>query len=200
MATKIEIEEVGERELYAGKALYPQSRCFIELDCVHRTLGAVMSTLNGTPMRVFNGLALRFPIPCLCGEAVNAYLPELTGIAERICAGFEIIWDGSNHRGRFDDDASDAIVDLAAVIELREWTQHELCGPPWDAADWFAASVDELPVSHWATNKQLQAMADEYTAAAATDGYEVEGVFEYLCDLRDRLCDEVDAEAEVEEK
>ena len=107
----IRCDESDPAELYHK---YPgqseRQDCYLELDLEAETLMCDWNCDigNAVPMAVWHGMVRRYTIPCLTSAAANALMDEILPIAERIFAGYERVWDGSNNVGRLDEDAADA--------------------------------------------------------------------------------------------
>jgi hypothetical protein len=70
---------------------------------------------NAIPMTVFHGIRRRYKVSeYLTSNEINALMEEITPLAQRVCEGFEVVWDGNNNVGRLNEDA------LEAEDELRE--------------------------------------------------------------------------------
>lgn len=120
--------------------------CYLELDLEEETLTADYDAEIGgaVPFAVWHGRRRRFPIPALSATAVNALMEEVLPLAERIVAGSEIVWDGSNHIGQLDDDAVDAEAELDQICEkaFDDPRPGDLINA-WDADDYFGQWTDE---------------------------------------------------------
>ena len=130
--TPVEGDELYRR--YRGET--SQQPVYVSLDCETGELSAAASSIigSGAPMDVFNGIVRRWRIPALTENAANALLAEIAPLAERVVAGFERVFDGSSHVGKYDDDAIDAIGEILDLCD-RDWSDQTI--EAWDAADWF---------------------------------------------------------------
>ena len=116
---------------------------YIELDC--RGAGELMADWNGEignaiPMYYWNGLAVRWGISCAAaGGSIAALFEDADFLAccERIMAGFEEHWDGSNFVGRYTDDANSAIVDAERIID----SMIDCC-EVWPVSDYLFTSCE----------------------------------------------------------
>lgn len=183
----------GDDALYCHyeSQISPQP-CYVELDCDNRTLSASYDAEIGpaVPVRVWHHRIIRFQIPCLTDEAVNDLLDEIAEDASAICEGYERVWDGNNHVGRFTEDADGLIQAL-----------NERCQGPWDerstinvwhAGDWYEPVTDidlceELGLTANTTDDELNEMAAAEEENAEDEGFRLNGTEEYLRDIRDRL-------------
>jgi len=185
----------GKRALFCHyKGQFSPQDCFVELDCEERTLSASYNGEigNSIPFRVYHRRCIRWTIPCLTADAANALLEELADEAAIVCDGYESVWDGHNHIGKLDDDARAASETIQATCEGGSWSDHEIISPPWHAGDWYEpVNVEqELGITVETTNEQLAELAEREESAANAEGHEVEGIFEHLTSVRDRLAEE----------
>lgn len=178
-----------------GDALHLQYRgqngtqpVYVTLDCESGDLSAAASGIigNGTPMRVWNSLARQWRIPALTETAANALLAEIAPLAERVVAGFERVWDGSDHVGEYDDDATAAIERIGSLCD-RDWSDQTI--EVWDAADWYGgvgcrdAQRSSLGITAETTDEELTTI-EEREANEASPRI-IEGLDRYLARLRD---------------
>jgi hypothetical protein len=77
----------------------------------------INSGSSSMTMDEYHRIVLSWKIPCLTMDSANQLLREAESIAQRILDGADIIWDGNNHIGRLNDDASAAEEDMARLIE-----------------------------------------------------------------------------------
>jgi hypothetical protein len=54
-------------------------------------------------------------------RAVRAILRDVAPLADRVCDGHTVEWDGNNMSGRLTPDAESALDQLSAVIEMRAY-------------------------------------------------------------------------------
>ena len=96
---------------------------YIELDC--RNNGELMADYSGeignaVPMYYWHGLAVRWAIPAeTSGDSLRSLFEnaDFLALCQRIIAGFEEKWDGSNWVGSYSDDASEVISEAETMIE-----------------------------------------------------------------------------------
>jgi hypothetical protein len=103
---------------YAGE-LQPQP-AFIELNLEDGTLDADYSGVlgSGVPVKVFYGKIQRFSVPSdIAGKALESFIHEHAPLFERVCQGYEDVWDGNNYVARLTDDAQGAIEEIESAIE-----------------------------------------------------------------------------------
>jgi len=95
-------------------------------------------------------------------EYAKTYLTgEGAALVQRVLDGAEIVWDGSNHVGRLDDDAQAAWDEL--VSELTTGEQDETAY--WTAQEALEhLSPDELGITADTTDEELAKIAAEYDA------------------------------------
>jgi hypothetical protein len=178
--------------------------CYVELDCEDDTLTAAYNGEigNAVPITVWHNRCLRWPIPALREGAALELLTELLPICERIVAGYESVWDGSNHVGKYTDAAEDAASEA-----------HDLCRDAfddtdthlqvWEAGDWLAGlgtralQAEQLGITATMSDAELELKTKKLEEEAGDDGIdEVEGLESYLSELRDVAREDI-CEAEV---
>ena len=142
--TPVEGDELYRR--YRGET--SQQPVYVSLDCETGELSAAASSIigSGAPMDVFNGIVRRWRIPALTENAANALLAEIAPLAERVVAGFERVFDGSSHVGKYDDDAIDAAIrkDIDAYMEHGSDVQPVSHNYEYDRADLIASVRAEI--------------------------------------------------------
>jgi hypothetical protein len=168
--------------------------CYVQLDC---ETGKLLADWNGeignaVPVRVHHGHVQRWGIPALRDGAANALLEEIAPLAERVVAGYDSEWDGNNHVAAFDDDASEAIVEISALCERAEGDAQEDGVRVWDAADWYGGVGDHdaqrrsLGITAATTDAELDAIETrEDESAKGNECDEIEGHAKHLHMLRD---------------
>ena len=194
-AMSITIEKVATRDALYQKfsGQYAPQKCHMELDCQFRTLSATYdSTFDGAvSRRVWNRLAVRFSIPCLTADAANALMEEVANDCAKICDGFEVVWNGHNHVGRFSERAAELVESLGGLEAGRQWDESEVI-KFWDACDWFssgcggwAGQAKQLGITPTTTDKELDAIVAREEAVASDNGSTLEGTREHLIDVRE---------------
>ncbi len=181
--TPVEGDELYRR--YRGET--SQQPVYVSLDCETGELSAAASSIigSGAPMDVFNGIVRRWRIPALTENAANALLAEIAPLAERVVAGFERVFDGSSHVGKYDD-AIDAIGEILDLCD-RDWSDQTI--EAWDAADWFGgvggrdAQRASLGITAETTDEELSAIEDREVSNASPRIIENAGA--WLVRLRD---------------
>lgn len=194
----ITITQVSGTELYNR---YPQQTspqdCYVELDCEAETLSAEANPEigNAIPFSVYHGRTLRWSIPALRADAANALLAEIAPLAERVCAGYECEWDGNNHVGRLDDDATAAREEIERLCS-QDRDEHETVSV-WDAAEWFgplgsrSTQAVELGITAATTDDELaEIVRRERDNADGEHVDEIEGLATYLSGLRETAREE----------
>ena len=96
---------------------------------------------NAIPMPLWHHRLVRVSVP---NNLTQEQCEELATLAQpmlvRICDGYEREWDGSNHVGRYSEDAEAAKAQLETLCED---VQGEVSA--WDVSDWFqACSIRDL--------------------------------------------------------
>ncbi len=166
--------------------------CYVELDCERRTLSASPNAEigNAVPFAVWHHRVLRWSIPVLTDAAANALLDEIAPLAERVCDGYERVWDGNNHVGRYDADAAQAREQIERLCS-DDWDEDQQVSV-WDASDWFGglgnreAQAATLGITATTTDAELDAIAERELAEAAAEDVDVlEGLDRHLAWLRD---------------
>jgi hypothetical protein len=141
-------------------------------------------------MAVWHNLELRFSVlATVSGKALTDFCQDHAQFFERICNGFESVWDGNNYVGRYSPDALDAQDDLTCAIK-RELNDELIS--VWRIGEYLAEGNNPLH-KEWPEGQTL-----EQAAAAlfekATSGLDVElygdqdDVEEYLLNRMDNLC------------
>lgn len=173
--------------------------CHVQLACDTGTLTASYDGIigSGVPSHVWHARTLRWSIPCLTADAANALLSEVLPIAERIVAGYELVWDGNNHVGEYDEDAEAAREEMAALLDGRQFGESEVI-EVWDAGDWYGsigghdAQRESLGITAETTDEEIDAI--EAREDAAAEARVIEGLRRYLDGLRDEARAERDAD------
>ena len=95
--------------------------CYIELDCDDEELSADYSSEigNAVPGYVWHNRAIRFQIPALTADAANSLMEDLLERCQKIVDGYEQVWNGSNHVGKYTSEAQ-GIID-AIHYELSDY-------------------------------------------------------------------------------
>lgn len=142
---------------------------------------------NSTPSDEWHGLVLTWsvqghPVESSMREWIDEHMAEL----QRICDGYESVWDGSNHIGRLTDDAR--TVKEAIEFELNNgeglFTHYEY----WSVESWLESTMSDIAAD--TTDEALRAMASE--AITALDSNQIldtdeDGAYKHLADHRDNL-------------
>lgn len=134
-------------------------RAFLEIDPESEppTLSAGYSGEigNAIPFAVWHNRLLRYRLPsAISGSALRELMAadgEVMALARRIVDGYEVHWDGSNHKGRLDRDATDASERLDEM--LRNLDETAVCGYVTSACDWL--DRDDLD-SVWPAGKTIR--------------------------------------------
>jgi hypothetical protein len=141
---------------------------------------------NATPEDVWNGRRLREKLHTRPDEsAARAYLTGADGQAllERVVAGHEIEFDGSNMAGSLNEDAQAALGELVSDLEnlpACEWSM-------WQVDDYLNDAI-RGSVQPMTSDDELKRQADEIEAEANTEQVIIIGnVLEYITEYRDRI-------------
>lgn len=146
--------------------------------------------IDGTGSRIWHGEYQEWTLPT-DADAIRFVdaLPSLQPLFDRIRAGYECVWDGSNHIGTYSDDARLAIDEIAAWIETSAPRIPGDNAGVWYAADWYA----DYPASITAdtTDEEIAAIAErEDTYYLDEFGAVLIDTYDYLIGIRDRLAEE----------
>lgn len=143
--------------LYSKYASQNQPQpAFIELDCWGN--GILFADYSGeignaVPFYYWHGLAVRWYVPSeISGESLTAIFSDGDFLAacQRIIDGFEEHWDGSNHVGRYTEDAQEAVSTAEGIISsLAE------CVEVWSAENWLFTSCSLK--EHWSEGTAAEA-------------------------------------------
>lgn len=177
---------------YSGQ--HQPQPCYVELDCDTGELSVGTSTIigSGMPMRVYHRRDLHWKIRCLKPHAADALLESLEELAQRVVDGYECVFDGHNHVGRFSEDAGEAIEEINALCEQSGEHEADVVSV-WDAADWYGAlgSVESqarhIGITHASTDAELAELATREEGVADADGVTVNGIAKHLNFLREEL-------------
>lgn len=191
--TVTEVEGDALHRQYRGQGA-PQP-CFVELDCDTDTLSAAYNPEigNGVPVAVWHNRAVRWPIPALTAESANGLLAEILPEAERVLAGYECVWDGHNHVGRYTEDAREAIEAVQSQSD-RDWDGQTI--EVWDAGDWYGAvgghdsQRHDLGITAATTDDELAAIETREDGQAHPRV--IEGLAHHLTMLRDEAIEQSD--------
>lgn len=118
----IKIVPVTESLYYRYPAEFAPQPAFVEVDLRQGTLSAEVDGDPGgmVPAEVVHGFVRRFPVPPLNAEAANRVLDEVADPAERMVAGWDEEFDGSNMTGVLDADGAAAAAEIAELLGLDE--------------------------------------------------------------------------------
>ena len=153
---------------------------FIELDLQDVDAVKLSADWNGeignaVPSCYFHDLVVRWGISSGSrGSSILALFEaqEFIDICHRIVDGYTTIWDGNNHVGRYNDDATAAIAEAEAMID-DNITSIEV----WTVNDWLFS--ESRLADHWNEDRSLKEAVDELKAVAdALEGEMVYGEIE----------------------
>jgi hypothetical protein len=101
---------------YAGQQM-PQP-IFLELDPNARqvTIDYNAEIGNSIPVDAWNGMIRRYTIPLMSRRHAARLARTLRPLLERVCDGWERVWDGNRNVGRLNADAQDATDDIERTI------------------------------------------------------------------------------------
>jgi len=128
---------------------------------------------------------------------------RLPPLLERVWAGFEEYWDGSNLRGRLvTEDAVNASDEIGVMLDQADWCKGDVM--LWDAYDWIVAqgtpafALRDLGMTDEGTatagDNEVEALVKEIGKIASDDGVvftsDVEdAVRQILAEARDETAD-----------
>lgn len=133
---------------------------------------------GAVPMTVWNGRDLRYSIPSeMSGAQLLEFVKEHMPLLERIHAGHEVRWDGSNWKGCLNQDACDA-------EELLEAACEEIVADTsvWTASEWLFSN-NRLP-QVWGPDETLEQCVARIAAEATAENVVLDG------DIEEELLDE----------
>lgn len=85
---------------------------FLSLDPSNRILSAHTNPEigNAVPVEVWNGVVRRYGLhnPSLTAREIGHIMSKIKPLANQVCDGFEIVWNGNNHVGKLSKDAFEA--------------------------------------------------------------------------------------------
>lgn len=199
-ATKFHITKLTEPDAlfchYPGEHEIQSCHLALDLEDGELTAGYDGNIGGGSPESVYHRRALWIGIPTLTADAANRLMDEAAPLAQRILDGAEIVWDGNNHVGRLDEDATDALDELAAMCDPTCFSGTDTVAE-YDAGGWFGAEgreqvIERLGITAATTDDQIAAIAkaEEEDARTNTSGYGyvlLTKAEEYLTEIRDEL-------------
>jgi hypothetical protein len=148
---------------------------YAELDCEEKTLRLDWNGEigNAVPFSVWHRRILRFSVPgALMSDAAKELLDRITPLAQTVIDGYSCEWDGSNHVGRYTDEAEEAcdeIRDVCATVDSSDIYSE------WDPADWFEpVSLSDVGLSHESTKEEIEERTEAEVATAASDGVAID--------------------------
>jgi len=188
---QLTIARLDEAPLHPLYHVYPGQTApqgaYVELDCEAACLSADWDPQIGgaVPFDVWHGHQRRFPVSAdLAAGEINRLMDAITPRAARVVAGYESVWDGSNHVARYAEDAAEA--DDAIAETCRE--AEAASGGVWDAANWLGScSADEYGIAASTTAERLVEIAAAIDAAAVAEGPTVPGTLDQLQSWREDL-------------
>lgn len=154
------------------------------------------SSDNGIPMDVWHGRRREYVLAT--GPAVIALDQiredlkdggKLSILIDRIRAGHSVDWDGSNFRGKLNDDADEADRELDSMIN-DDWRGNPYVNDGWSVWDESEYAYDAMKTevkSDW-TNERIEEWLTEIRSFADGDCVMLTGdATEYVREYRDKL-------------
>ena len=182
---------------YPGQST-PQG-VYLELDpeTGAMSLGTNYEIGNAVPASVWNCRVHRYPVPgALTVQGATVLLAEASPLAERIVAGYECVWDGSNFVGRLTDEATQA--GLALLALAASYGDEDQLLQVWAGGDWLQDNSDQdLGLTRASTDDDIETLAERLDEEAWHDqAVHLDGTEEELFWRRERLRDEPDEDDE----
>lgn len=183
---------------------------YIELDTQAGTLLATYNAEigNGIPFSAYHGLDRRYSIPIITAEAANHIMREIAPLADRVIAGTEAEWDGSNTVAKLNDDAHAAEDEIEKILGCgypyseHPFTDEDLVAV-WDVDGAVNGDeVEEYGITADTTDERLDEIAAEITQNLADCGESgvavVTGLDAYLAGLRQELQEQQEPMSDAE--
>lgn len=160
------------------------------------------SQAGSTLMRVYHRRDLEYGVELKPGEAVIPRKDALVALAEklqplvdRIRAGHEVEWDGSNMVGTLSADAKDAEEEVELIFERlapSDWVEEGVM--IWPADEWlYETRFDDIDKN--TTDDELEELAKNRIAEARRDKVHLTGsVLEALKEAREELQSDLDCD------
>jgi hypothetical protein len=128
---------------------------------------------HAVPIEVWNGRTTRWSVPPTVRASTLAELlqGEALPLLQRVHAGHEVAFDGSNHRGRLSPDADHASNQLETLFAALADDPSDL-QPVWKVGDWLWTAC--TLAQHWDTQPLDEAVAAIESAAHA-EGVMIDG-------------------------
>lgn len=190
--TEIKINVADEMCLQYPAQSAPQP-CRIELDCDNAIFRAKPNHEigNGVPSQIYHKRWQYWTIPCLQPCVAQALLEDLLPLAERVIAGYELVFDGHNHVGKYSEDAKGAIDEISAELENHYFSEHDLVRVE-EAEDYFSGvarkdNAKDLGICARTTDSELEGINDKLETELCSHDVYIVGLRSYLFDLRDDL-------------
>jgi len=170
-------------------------KAYVEINCKNETLDAAYDAEigNAVTMDEHHGHVLSFECRnSLSGDEVMQLLESILPMAQRVIDGYtsELDSRGDNMVGRFTDDADSAIDEITAAIAFD--AADDMDYGVWSAENFLLNDTpDELGITGKSTDDELDAIARELTADAASYNPPIladpDEIASELCHWRDKL-------------
>lgn len=168
------------------------SRTYLKLDPRDRTVWVTQEyNDNSTPADEWHGLVLTWPVPGHPTEdAMREWITDNLDRLTRICDGYEVHWDGSNHVGVLDADARAEKESIEFELDNSDGlfaSYYEF----WSVEDWTESMLGDITAT--TTDDELRQMArDAITALDSTQllDDDEDGVYGYFAKRREELAEE----------
>jgi hypothetical protein len=131
---------------------------------------------DGIPMREWHGeiQSWKFGSTCISGEQLEKLVQKALPLLARVNDGGYIEWDGSNHVGQLNEDASDAERELEDLLEQVEGDIEA-----WQAGDWFCEYRDSQFLQELSDAGSVEALIEQLESEVDHDTV-IEGLSSYI--------------------
>lgn len=132
---------------------------------------------SGTPADVFHGIHLdicKIPL-CISKAGIAQLIDALNDHVEflqEVADEHQVLWDGSNHRGKIPEDLQDSWQQFCEHMHKTAINAPSV----WSARDWFGSAQSEIcsEVSSLPSVESFSAWITDQIAYAASDGVELQ--------------------------
>ncbi|SDP60446.1 hypothetical protein SAMN04487905_1069 [Actinopolyspora xinjiangensis] len=151
------------------------------------------------PARHWHGLVQRWEVPApLTPNGANAYLDELVDDAQAILNDSTVYWDGSNRVGSVGPEGQEADERIEAELGDERDIPEDRVVRTVEASDAYIECASEVLHSTGLTaatsDEQLDRMADDLEAEAASEGMVIRSVVDWLREQRAEMRRQVEDE------
>lgn len=192
------VESIGQlHHKYPGQS--QEQPIFIELDCKTGVLRADWDAEigNAVPASVWHGHDQRFYISIMKPSSVNELMQEIKPLAEIVINGYESVWNDNNHVAKFTDEAEQAIDKIRDICNNSDFDVDV-----WDVENWLDGILTHKDNEYFldsfgkitseTDDDELSEMAESIKADADSENTVVDGVLDYLEELRKHCIEDED--------